>query len=69
MGMSLGVRLAVKRNVRLEHDDYSSVVLLRELFQYTDRDISKMWKIRPDMVERIIQRWKKDIEWYDLVIV
>jgi DNA-directed RNA polymerase specialized sigma24 family protein len=67
--MSLGVRLAVKRNVRLEHDDYSSVVLLRELFQYTDRDISKMWKIRPDMVERIIQRWKKDIEWYDLVIV
>lgn len=58
----------MKMRSQIKQDDYSGIVLLRDLFQCTDREISKMFNTKAVTIRSIIRRWNKDIEWYDCVV-
>ncbi|MCK9571240.1 hypothetical protein M0R72_19990 [Candidatus Pacearchaeota archaeon] len=38
--------------------DYAAIVLLSDLFDWTNHDIGSLWGIRPVSVRTIIRRWK-----------
>lgn len=41
-------------------DAYAAIVLLSDLFDWTNHDIGRLWGIRPVSVRTIIRRWKAE---------
>jgi len=49
-----------KGNLDVPRAAYAGIVLLSELFSWTNYDIGCMWDIRPISVRTIIRRWKAE---------
>lgn len=39
---------------------YAGIVLLSDIFDWTNADIGRLWGIKPISVRTIIRRWKAD---------